>query len=166
VVGGARIDSSPKWAATPERSRRVNVLGALNAITHELVTVTNDTNITAETVCALLRRLAALNLSVPITVFLDNALYQKCELVRATAASLQIELCFLPAYSPNLNLIERLWEFVKKQCLYSKNYADLVTFKAAIVTCLGETHTKHQSALHSLLTLHFQTFEKAQLVPV
>jgi hypothetical protein len=24
----------------------------------------------------------------------------------------------LPTYSPNLNLIERLWKFVKKQCLY------------------------------------------------
>jgi transposase len=141
-------------------------LGALNAITHELVTVSNDTYITAETVCALLRRLAALNLSVPISVFLDNARYQKCEWVRATAASLHIELCFLPAYSPNLNLIERLWKFVKKQCLYSKYYADFVTFTTAIVTCLSETHTKHQSALDSLITLHFQTFEKAQFVTV
>lgn len=150
----------------PSGRQRFNVLGALNAITHELVTVSNDTYITAETVCALLQQLAALNLSVPISVFLDNARYQKCELVRATAASLHIELCFLPAYSPNLNLIERLWKFVKKQCLYSKYYADFVTFKAAIVTCLGETHTNHKSALDSLITLRFQTFEKAQFVTV
>jgi transposase len=138
----------------------------LNAITHELITVTNDTYITAETVCTLLHHIAALNLSVPITVFLDNARYQKCELVRATAASLHIELCFLPAYSPNLNLIERLWKFVKKQCLYSKYYADFATFKGAIVQCLNETHTKHKSALDSLITLRFQTFEKAQFVTV
>jgi transposase len=150
----------------PSGRQRFNVLGALNAITHELVTVSNDTYITAETVCALLHQLAALNLSVPISVFLDNARYQKCELVRATAASLHIELCFLPAYSPNLNLIERLWKFVKKQCLYSKYYADFVTFRTAIVTCLSETHTKHQSALDSLITLRFQTFEKAQFVTV
>ncbi len=150
----------------PAGRQRFNVLGALNALTHELITVSNDTYITAETVCALLQKLAALNLRVPITVFLDNARYQKCALVLATALSLHIELCFLPAYSPNLNLIERLWKFVKKQCLYSKYYADFATFKAAIVTCLSETHTQHKSALDSLITLRFQTFEKAQLVPV
>jgi len=150
----------------PSGRQRFNVLGALNAITHELITVTNDCYITAETVCALLQKLAALNLSVPITLFLDNARYQKCALVITTAANLHIELCFLPAYSPNLNLIERLWKFVKKQCLYSKYYADFATFKNAIETCLSETHTTHKSALDSLITLRFQTFKKAQLVPV
>ncbi len=150
----------------PSGRQRFNVLGALNAITHELVTVSNDTYITAETVCVLLQKLAALNLGVPITIFLDNARYQKCELVRATATNLHIELCFLPAYSPNLNLIERLWKFVKKQCLYSRYYADFAAFKAAIVTCLSETHTKHKAALDSLITLRFQTFEKTQRVTV
>ncbi len=150
----------------PSGRQRFNVLGALNAITHELVTVSNDTYITAATVCTRLHQIAALKLGVPITVFLDNVRYQKCALVSATAASLHIELCFLPAYSPNLNRIERLWKFVKKQCLYSKYYADFATFKAAIVTCLSETHTKHKSALDSLITLRFQIFEKAQLVPV
>lgn len=149
----------------PAGRQRFNVLGALNAITHELVTVTNDAYINAESVCDLLRKLAALNLGVPITVFLDNARYQKCAVVWALAASLHIELCHLPAYSPNLNLIERLWKFVKKQCLYSKYYADFAAFKAAIETCLSETHTTHQSALDTLLTLRFQTFEKAQFVP-
>ncbi len=150
----------------PAGRQRFNVLGALNAITHELITVTNDTYITSETVCALLRQLAALHLGVPITIFLDNARYQKCALVMATAASLQIELCFLPAYSPNLNLIERLWKFVKKQCLYSQYYADFAAFKTAIVGCLNQTHTTHKTALDSLLTLRFQLFEKAQFVTV
>ena len=150
----------------PSGRQRFNVLGALNALTPELITVTNDTYITATEVCALLQKLAALNLGMPITVFLDNARYQKCALVIRAAASLNIELAFLPAYSPNLNLIERLWKFVKKQCLYSKYYADFATFKSAIETCLNETHTKHKSALDSLITLRFQTFKKPQLVPV
>ena len=67
---------------------------------------------------------------------------------------------------PNLNLIERLWKFVKKHCLYSKYYAGFAAFTGAIETCLSETHTKHNEALDSLLTLHFQTFEKAQFVTV
>ena len=141
-------------------------MGALNAITQELITVTNDTYITAAQVCALLHPLAALGLSTPISVFLDNARYQKCALVLATAAQLQIELCFLPAYSPNLNLIERLWKFVKKQCLYSQYYANFTAFKTAIGECLSQTHTTHKTALDSLLTPRFQLFEKAQFVAV
>ncbi len=150
----------------PAGRQRFNVLGALNAITHELITITNDTYINAESFCALLYKLAALQLNVPITLVLDNARYQKCALVAAAAVSLQIELLYLPAYSPNLNLIERLWKFVKKECLYSTYYADFATFKAAIQKCLSETHTTHKTALDSLLTLKFQTFEKTQSVPV
>jgi transposase len=149
----------------PAGRQRFNVLGALNALSHELITVTNTTYITATEVCELLRKLAALNLGVPITLFLDNARYQKCAVVTALAASLHIELCYLPAYSPNLNLIERLWKFVKKQCLYSKYYEKFPAFQAAIADCLSQTHTTHKPALDSLLTLHFQLFEKTQSVP-
>jgi len=75
----------------PAGRQRFNVLGALNAITHDLVRVTNDTSITATEVCALLHKLADLHLTLPITGVLDNARYQKCALVLATAAELHIE---------------------------------------------------------------------------
>jgi transposase len=87
-----------------------------------------------------------------MSVVLDNARYLGLE----TAATLEIELCFLPPYSPNLNLIECLWKFIKKECLYSTYYATFTPFKAAIST--------HKSALDSLLTLRFQRFDKAQFV--
>jgi transposase len=149
----------------PAGRQRFNVLGALNAIPPELVTVTNDTYITATAVCTRLRQLAALNLGVPTTIVLDNARYQRCAQVVTLAASLQIELCFLPPYSPNLNLIERLWKFVKKQCLYSTYYADFAAFKTAIPACLAQTQTTHRGSLNSLLTLRFQLFAKAQFFP-
>lgn len=145
--------------------QRFNVLGALNALTHDLVTVTNDTSITATEVCPRLRQLAALTLGVPLTVVLDNARYQRCAQVVPLAASLQIELCFLPSSSPNLNLIERLWKFVKQQCLYSMYYADFAAFKTAIPQCLAQPQTTHRTALDSLLTLRFQLFSKAQFFP-
>ena len=148
----------------PSGRQRFNVLGALNAITHELITVTNDTYITSTEVCQLLHQLAALNLGVPVTLFLDNARYQRCALVQTCAASLNIELCFLPSYSPNLNLIERLWKFVKKQCLYSTYYPSFAPFKAAITHSLTQTATTHKTALDSLLTLRFQRFAKANFV--
>jgi transposase len=101
----------------PAGRHRFNVLGALNAITPELVAVTNDTSITAPEVCALLRQLAALNLGVPLTVGLDNARSQRCAQVLLLAASLHLEVGFLPPSSPTLNLLERLWKFVKQQGL-------------------------------------------------
>lgn len=150
----------------PSGRQRFNVLGALNAISHEVLTVTNQTYITSVQVCELLTQLAALGLGLPITVVLDNARYQRCQLVMAHATSLGIELLFLPPYSPNLNLIERLWKFVKKQCLYSKYYEKFEPFKQAISDCLAAASTKHKNELKSLLTLNVQTFEKAQIVPV
>ena len=146
--------------------QRFNVLGALNAITHEIITVTNDAYITAQSVCELLEKIANLYVGIPITIFLDNARYQKCALVMEKAKCLNIELCFLPSYSPNLNLIERVWKFVKKKCLYSKYYEKFPAFKEAISTCLSEVQTTHKSDLDSLLTLRFQLFEKPQFVTV
>ena len=143
----------------PAGRKRFNVLGALDAITHELVTVTNDTYINAQSVCDLLWKLHQLHPNMPITLVLDNARYQKCKLVSERVRKLRIELLYLPPYSPNLNLIERLWKFVKKTCLYSKYYADFETFKQAISSCLSHTRDQHQEQLNTLLTLKFQRFE-------
>jgi len=154
------------FVKTSAGRRRFNVLGALNAITHELVMITNDTYITADSVCELLRRIAKLNLGLPITLVLDNARYQKCNSVTALAFQLNIELLYLPTYSPNLNLIERLWKFVKKKVLYSKYYANFSDFRNAITDCLNQTHTTHKKELESLLTLNFQTFTKCEFAPI
>jgi transposase len=151
------------FVKTPSGRQRLNVLAALNAITREVVSVANDTYVTAETVCQLLYRLAASHV-VPITVILDNARYQRCAMVREVAALLHIELLFLPSYSPNLNLIERFWKFVKKRCLYGKYYADQRAFKQAILDCIDQAPTRDQAQLQTLLTLNFQTFKDAPLV--
>lgn len=142
----------------PSGRQRFNVLGALNAVTKEVVTVCNDTYITAQQVCQLLEQLRILNPLKPISIVLDNARYQRCALVQECADRLKIELLFLPPYSPNLNLIERFWKFVKKQCLYSRYYPNFAEFNAAISTCIEEAPSRHKSALESLLTPRFQTF--------
>ena len=147
----------------PSGRQRFNVLAALHAISLQVITVTNDSYITAETVATLLRTLVATFSDLPLTLVLDNARYQHCRLIIELAAELGIELLFLPTYSPNLNLIERLWKFVKKECLYSKYYETFTDFKRAITDCLVDTQTKHKQTLTSLLTLNFQTFENATL---
>lgn len=148
----------------PSGRQRLNVLGALNAISHELITVSNDVYINSQSVCDLLWKIARLNLKTPVTLVLDNARYQRARLVQKLAAELKIELLFLPPYSPNLNLIERLWKFVKKQCLYSRYYSEFRSFSDAIIGCLQKTHSTYKPQLDSLLTLEFQTFKKSQFV--
>ena len=54
--------------------QRFNVLGEWNAVTRELIAVTNTTVVNTETMCELLRKIAALGLTGPITLVLDNAL--------------------------------------------------------------------------------------------
>jgi transposase len=143
----------------PSGRKRYNVLAALNAVTHEVIRVTNHSYINAASVCALLRQVAAADLPRPITLVLDNARYQRCALVQALARSLRIELLFLPSYSPNLNLIERLWKFVKKDCLASRPLPDYETFTGTIDACLNSLDTKYKQQMTTLLTLNFQTFE-------
>lgn len=138
--------------------RRYNVLGAWNGVTRELIRVTNDTRVSSDTMVELLGRIAA-RVTGPTTLVLDNARYQRCAAVEAEAKRLGIVLLFLPSYSPNLNVIERLWRFTKKKALRGKHYADFATFRAAIDECLDRIPTDHREALASLMTLMFQTFD-------
>ena len=144
--------------------QRFNVLGAWNAITRELLAVTNTTVVNTETMCELLRKLAAQGLSGPVTVVLDNARYQRNAVVQVLAASLGIELLYLPSYSPNLNLIERLWRFVKRAALYGRYHATFADFQAAIRDTLSQVSTKHKDKLASLMTLNFQVFDNVSLL--
>ncbi len=149
---------------TPFGRKRFNVLGALNAITSEVITVTNDTYIKAETVCELLSKIRRKLPSIPISLVMDNARYQKCNLVWERAKKLNIDLLYLPSYSPNLNLIERLWKWVKKRCLNSQYYENFDAFKSAITTIIDSAHTVHKEELKSLLNLKFQIIDKAQIL--
>jgi transposase len=152
------------FVKAPSGRQRLNVLAAVNAMTQELCTVENLTYITADTACDLLRLLAGAHQGIPITIILDNARYQRCALVQTVAQELEIELLYLPAYSPNLNLLERFWRFVKKQCLYSKYYPDSAAFQQAIQTCIQQAPTIHKKALEQFLTLRFQTFQDVPVI--
>src|ERR1700756_3666169 len=135
--------------------QRFNVLGAWNAITRELLAVTNTTVVNTETMCELLRKLAAQGLSGPITLVLDNARYQRNAVVQALAAELGITLLYLPSYSPNLNLIERLWKFIKRRALYGRYHPTFADFQAAVQEILDGIPTTHAAALETLMTLNF-----------
>src|SRR5215510_14054539 len=83
------------WITAPSGRQRFNGLGALHAITHEVITVTNCTYSNAESVGQVLRKLGAVGFQVPLTLGLDNARYQRCALVQSVADTLGIELLYL-----------------------------------------------------------------------
>ena len=78
------------------------------------------------------------------------------------ALKLKIDIEYLPPYSPNLNLIERYWKFLKSHCLNSKFYKNFDAFKSAIESFIQRTNNSSdiQSKLKTLITLNFQTFKK------
>ena len=154
--------------------QRFNVLGAWNAVTRPLVsvtnttvvntTVTNTTVVNTDTMCELLRQIADQGLTGSITLVLDNARYQRNAVVIALAEQLEITLLFLPSYSPNLNPIERLWKFTKRRALYGRYHPTFADFRAAIEQTLANIPTTHAHDLASLMTLNFQRFENVSLM--
>ncbi len=66
-----------------------------------------------------------------IIVILDNAKYHYSQEV--IEQSSRLKLVYLPVYSPELNLIERVWRFFKKKVLYNKYYANLKHFRKATI---------------------------------
>ncbi len=150
---------------SPSGRPRCNVLGALAAVTRQVHLFTNETYITAQSVCARRSQLAVCYglRHIPLTIFLDNARYQRCELVPAHARALGLELEFLPTYSPNRNLSERYGRWVKKPCLDAQYHADFATMKTAILKTTASAHHEHAAALASLLTWNFQLFPKTHV---
>lgn len=144
------------YLKTAAGRNRLNVLGAVDAVTKEVLAIDNTTYITAGTVEVFLQKIRDTAPDIPIAVVMDNARYQHCKAVMDKAGELGIDLLFLPPYSPNLNIIERLWKFIKKSVLYGRHYDKPAKFHQAIKEFLREINRKHQSELNSLLTLNFQ----------
>lgn len=140
---------------------RFNMLSALNAVELDLFTVYGSKYVSANTTIELMELVQAHHPNEQIYLIMDNARYQHCRLVAQEAERLGIELVFLPAYSPNLNLIERLWKYLKKKVLAGKYYATKEAFENAILTFLEEVEKGiHDSHLEALITFNFQSLDK------
>jgi transposase len=144
---------------TSHGRNRINVLGAVNAVSKEVTTVINTTYIRAETIMEFFVQLKERYNLKPIFLVLDNAGYQHCNAVKEKAEALGITLVFLPPYSPNLNIIERLWKFTKKQILYAQYYDSPERFHRAVKGFFDTINENYHNHLFNLLSLNFQLFE-------
>lgn len=138
--------------------KRYNVLGALDFSTKGILKVSNDTYITATEICEMLKLISNKFPNQEIHILLDNARYQKCQAVLTLAENLGITLDYIPPYSPNLNLIERLWKFIKGK-LRSEFYDDFNAFKSRIDSVIENPNEEEHAEIQSLIGEEFQLFD-------
>ena len=160
---GGVYSKARRFVRTFSGRKRYNVLGAINFMTKKVHTVTNTTYITATEICQMLRKVSSEYAGKKIHIVLDNARYQKCEIVTSLAKELSIDLVYLPPYSPNLNLIERLWKFTKGK-LRVKYYGNFKSFREAIDSIIDGTSTVFKDQVTSLIGEKIQLFDGLKLV--
>lgn len=152
----------PKIIQTNTGRYRLNILGAYNPETSSLVHLTGEENCNAEKVIEFFTLLlTAYKKSTEIILILDNAGYFKAEIVREWLKENQkLELIFLPAYSPNLNLIERLWRFVKDKIVKNTYYEKYITFRAKTFQLLNSI-SEYKEKMKTLMIEKFEIVKYA-----
>lgn len=138
--------------------QRLNINGAYNIETHKVV-VRTDKSINAQSTVALLEQLLEEQPLGMIYIILDNARYYRSQLVKDfVSENKRIKLVFLPPYSPNLNIIERLWRFFKKNITYNRYYEKFSVFEK---NCLAffENIDTYKNELKNLMTDNFHILQ-------
>lgn len=136
--------------------RRLNIIGAMNPVTMKPTILLEEENCNADSIVRLLEAIKLQYFKAEtIGLIIDNASYQKGKVVQNKAQELGIELLYLPAYSPNLNLIERLWKFFKKKVMKNRYYQDYKSFKIAIESFF-ENFDQYNNELTTLMNFKFE----------
>lgn len=135
--------------------RRLNINGVVD-VQRLAVVVRFDETIDAYSTIALFKQIeAAYPQARTITIICDNARYYRAKLVTEYLEHSRIRLEFLPAYCPNLNLIERFWKFFKRQVLYNRYYETFDDYRQACKQFFASLD-RHTEQLRSLLRENFE----------
>lgn len=135
--------------------QRVNLYGAVDVERMD-VAYREEETINGKATVELLYKLEMKNPRAKVIyAILDNARYHHSKEVRKYVKHSRIRLIYLPSYSPNLNLIERLWQFLHEEVLYNQYYAKFIEFKAACLSFLAGIK-QHKKALKKRLRENFR----------
>ena len=132
----------------------MNIHGALNIDTLQ-VHARFEKRLDEETALDMLESLRKRQPEGEIYIVLDNARYYQTPRVKAYAKALGIRLLYLPPYSPNLNIIERLWNYYKKKVLNNRYYDSYDKFKTKSRQFFNDLW-RHKDELRTLMTENFQ----------
>jgi transposase len=135
--------------------KRLNLNGALN-LEDMAVTVLEEKTINSEAMERLFLELEKKQPEGTLWAIVDNASYNHSrELRKFLRKHKRIELLFLPSYSPNLNIIERLWLFFHRKQLYGHYYETFKEFKTSCMEFFKNIN-QYDTELRTLLTDSFQ----------
>jgi transposase len=137
--------------------KRVNIHGAVNIESKDILTDFAK-SINKESSLRLFQKIEAKHPEAQVIhVIVDNASYYTAHWLQEQLKGMKIKLHFLPSHSPNLNVIERLWKFFKKEILYNTYYEKFEDF---LVACKNffRCRTKYRDELRSLLTENFHLY--------
>jgi transposase len=155
------LKGTEKYIKSNTGREKININGAINPVTHDIIAKDFE-SINYEATIELLRRIKkTYSAAENIYVFMDRAKYNYSLKVRSFAEDNRMTLEYLPAYSPNLNLIERLWHFMKKETMYNKYYESYSNFRKAIMGFFSNKSKKFKKELKSLITEEFHLFNTA-----
>jgi transposase len=153
----AWIKKGEEWTVGANTGRkRVNINGALNA--HDVTDVLIDEadTINQDSVKRLILQIVLKQPLKQIYLIHDNARYYYAKDLRQWIGEHcpNVTQVFLPPYSPNLNLIERLWKFMKKKIINYDFYPTFQHFKDKVLAFF-QNIKQYRSELETLLTLNF-----------
>ena len=136
--------------------KRINLHGVINSEDVTDIEVLNEETINADSVIRLLELLLVKHTGGMIYVIVDNARYYHAKKVTAFLTDHpRVRLVYLPAYAPNLNLIERLWLLFKRKILYNQYYGEFAQFERACMHFFSN-FKRYKKEAESLLTDNFQ----------
>ena len=135
-------------------NRRLCVYGALNYRTgqsHYLVHPKKN----AQQFGEFLRQLLEANSERRLVLVIDNASYHRTKAIRQLLDdhSDHLFVIWLPPYSPELNLIEGLWGYLKRSALNNYFYGEIESLEAAV----HEAFTELQQHPETALSLAYKT---------
>lgn len=154
----------PLFLKTGAGRNRFNLLGCVDPFSLDIIQSHSMVYVDAEQTKSFLEKVRSQSGDIPVSIVLDNARYQHCRAVKDKAVELGIDLIFMPPYSPNLNIIERLWKYTRRHVLAGKYFDTPAKFHEALRHFFEDDYINHKPNLRSLLTLKFQSFENARLL--
>ena len=148
----------PRPLPTVSGRERVNLNAAVNAHCPTQVHLHETDCVNAQSTKALYEKLLAAHPDGrPIYVVCDNARYYRNRELAEWLQDKPLVQVFLPPYSPNLNLIERLWKFLRQKIINPCFYRTKGQFRQAVLGFFSRLEEFGQD-LASLLTLNFHLF--------
>lgn len=153
------LKDTVKHLPTNTGRTRLNITGALNVKNLDVTLRQSIKNVNAFSVAdILLDLMAKYPVAKNIYVILDNARYNRAKLIGVFKYT-KIKLLFLPPYSPNLNLIERLWRFFHAKVTRFKHYKTFADFQKACKSFFDNIG-QYNTQLKSLLVDNFNIISK------